>query len=217
MKLYSYFRSSAAYRLRIALNLKGLTYEYLPVNLLKREQKSEAYLARNPQGLIPALELPDGQVLAQSTAMLEWLEETHPTPALLPADPLERARIRSVVNSIACDIHPLCNIAVTQYLIDNHQLRKDDLGRWNTTWMHRGFAAVEQVLAVNDSTYSFGEAPCMADLYLVPQTYNARRVGVALDAFPHLTRVVDVCNQLEAFQRALPAAQPDSTLKPGEL
>lgn len=217
MKLYSYFRSSAAYRVRIALNLKGLAYDYLPINLLQKEQKSEAYMAQNPQGLIPALELPGGEVLGQSTALLEWLEETHPTPPLLPEDPLERAKIRSVVNNIACDIHPLCNISVIQYLSGNHGLGSEELSRWNTTWMHRGFAAVEQVLAANNSTYSFGEEPCMADLYLAPQTYNARRVGVSLEPFPHLVRVVDNCNQLEAFQRALPAAQPDSTLKPGEL
>jgi maleylacetoacetate isomerase len=212
MKLYSYFRSSAAYRLRIALNLKGIAYDYLPVNLLKREQKAGDYLARNPQGLVPAMELPGGNVLGQSVALLEWLEETHPEPALLPRDALQRARVRSVVNSIACDVHPLCNIAVLDYLKEHHAATQDDINRWFVTWMHRGFGAIETVLAGNTTACAFGESAGMADVVLVPQVYNARRFDIPLDDFPRLVRVVDHCNTLPAFRDAAPENQPDSTL-----
>lgn len=210
MKLYSYFRSSAAYRLRIALNLKGVAYEYLPVNLLKAEQKSDAYLALNPQGLVPAMELPGGVTLGQSIALLEWLEETCPTPALLPADPLARARVRSVVNNIACDIHPICNIAVTNYLKSRFNASQDDILDWYTTWMHRGFSAVEAVVAGNGATCAFGDEPGMADVVLVPQVYNARRFDIDLTPFPNILGVVDHCNTLPAFIDAAPENQPDS-------
>lgn len=212
MKLYSYFRSSAAFRVRIALNIKGLEYNYLPVNLLHSEQKSDQYISLNPQGLVPAIELPGGDLIAQSGAILEWLEETHPSPPLLPADPLERAQVRSVVNAITCDMHPLCIPAVTGYLKAQHRAGTEDITNWYTTWMHRGFTAIEQVLANNDSRYSFGDQPCMADLVLVPQIYNARRFNIPLENFPHITRVVDNCNALPAFAAAAPAAQPDSTI-----
>lgn len=212
MKLYSYFRSSAAYRLRIALNLKGLDYEYLPVNLLKKEQKGSEYMRLNPQGLVPAMELPGGVTLGQSVALLEWLEETHPEPALLPGDPIERARVRSVVNNIVCDIHPICNMAVTNYLSEHLGAQQEDVIAWYTTWMHRGFSAVEQVLAANASTYSFGEAPGMADVCLVPQVYNARRFDIPMGDFPNINRVVKRCNTLAPFQAAAPEQQPDNTL-----
>ena len=212
MKLYSYFRSSAAFRVRIALNIKGLEYNYLPVNLLNSEQKSDQYIALNPQGLVPAMELPGGDLIAQSGAILEWLEETHPSPPLLPADPLERAQVRSVVNAITCDMHPLCIPAVTGYLKAQHSAGTEDITNWYTTWMHRGFTAIEQVLANNDSHYSFGDQPCMADLVVVPQIYNARRFNIPLENFPHITRVVDNCNALPAFEAAAPEAQPDSTI-----
>ena len=212
MQLYSYFRSSAAYRVRIALNIKGLDYGYLPVNLLNKEQKGNDYLARNPQGLVPALQLDSGEVLAQSVAILEWLEEEHPEPPLLPKAPLQRARIRSMVNSICCDVHPLCNMSVTNYLQEHHQASKTDVIHWYTTWMHRGFTAIEQQLAANNAPYSFGETPCMADVLLVPQVYNARRFDIPLEDFPHLLRVVDNCRQLPAFEAAAPENQPDSTL-----
>jgi maleylacetoacetate isomerase len=212
MKLYSYFRSSAAYRVRIGLNLKNLAYDYLPVNLLQGEHKGDAYLGINPQGLVPAMELPDGQVLGQSIALLEWLDETCPEPPLLPGDPLQRARIRSVVNSVACDIHPICNLSVTNYLKIRFDADKENVLHWYTTWMHRGFSAIEQVLAANGSQFSFGDQPCLADVVLVPQVYNARRFEVALDGFPNIGRVVDTCNTLPAFADAAPEAQPDSTL-----
>jgi maleylacetoacetate isomerase len=212
VKLYSYFRSSAAYRVRIGLNLKNLDYDYLPVNLLQGEHKGDAYLGINPQGLVPAMELPDGQVLGQSIALLEWLDETCPEPPLLPGDPLQRARVRSVVNSVACDIHPICNMSVTNYLKIYFDADRDNVLQWYTTWMHRGFSAIEQVLAVNDSRFSFGDQPSLADVVLVPQVYNARRFEVSLAAFPNIRRVVDTCNTLPAFADAAPEAQPDSTL-----
>ena len=210
MKLYSYYRSSAAFRVRIALNLKGLKYEYLPVNLVELDHKSESYLAANPQGLVPALELPSGQVLAQSVAIIEWLEQSYPDPALLPKDALEQARIRSMINTICCDIHPLCNVSVTNYLKDRYSAGQEATAHWYTTWMHRGFSAIEQVLAANNSAYSFGEMPCMADIFLAPQVYNARRFDVPMHDFPHLERVVDSCMQLDTFAQAAPDVQPDS-------
>lgn len=212
MKLYSYFRSSAAYRLRIALNLKGRDYDYLPVNLLQMEHKGEAYRALNPQGLVPAMELPGGEVLGQSIALLEWLEETHPEPPLLPGDPLQRARVRSVVNSIACDTHPLCNVSVLNYLKAEHEATQEDITHWLTNWMHRGFGAIETVLARQPAEFAFGTTPGLADVLLVPQVYNARRFDIPLQDFPHLTRVVDHCNTLPAFISAAPEQQPDSTL-----
>lgn len=210
MKLYSYYRSSAAFRVRIALNLKGIQYETVSVNLLESAQKSVDYLARNPQGLVPALELADGSIIAQSVAILEWLEETCPEPPLLPHDPAQRARVRSMVNSVACDVHPLCNLSVTNYLRDYYEAKDSEIFQWYTTWMHRGFSAIEQTLQANDSPYSFGDAPCMADLFLVPQLYNARRFSIELEPFPHLVRVVDNCNALPAFADAAPECQPDA-------
>jgi maleylacetoacetate isomerase len=209
MKLYSYFRSSAAYRVRIALGLKGLEYDYAAVNLLKREQKSAAYVARNPQGLVPALETEDGATLAQSIAIIEWLEELHPDPPLLPIDTTERARVRAVVANIACDIHPLCNIAVIDHLRENLGASESDVLTWFKTWMHRGFDAVETVLAANAQNYSFGEKPGMADVFLVPQVFNARRFGVSLENYPNITRVEEAANELAAFSSAAPEKQPD--------
>ena len=212
MKLYSYFRSSAAYRLRIALNLKGLDYDYVAVNLLETEQKSEAYLALNPQGLVPAMELTDGVTLGQSIALLEWLDESHPEPPLLPSETLARARVRSVVGSIACDTHPICNLAVTNYLKAHFGAEQPDIIAWYTTWMHRGFSAIETVLAANGTRCCFGAQPGMADVCLVPQVYNARRFDIDLAPFTNIQRVADHCNTLSAFIEAAPENQPDSTL-----
>lgn len=212
MKLYSYFRSSAAYRLRIALNIKGLPYDYVPVNLLESEQKKEDYVSLNPIGLVPAMELPTGETLGQSVALLEWLEEAYPQPALLPESPLARAWVRSVVNNITCDIHPICNMAVTNYLKEHLGAESKDVIAWYTQWMHRGFQATEHLLAANNTHYSFDDQPGMADVCLVPQVYNARRFDIPMGAFPHITRVVDNCIQLAAFEQAAPEAQPDSNL-----
>jgi maleylacetoacetate isomerase len=210
VKLYSYFRSSAAYRVRIALNLKGLAYDYLPVNLLEKEQKSEEYLAHNPQGLVPALTTDNGEIIAQSVAILEWLEETQPQPALLPTDPLARARVRSLVNNITCDVHPLCNISVTNYLRSTHEVDRDGIIAWYCTWMHRGFNAVETAITASNSTFSLGDTPSFADICLVPQVYNADRFSIPMEAFPNIRRVIDNCKALSAFAEAAPEAQPDA-------
>ena len=210
MKLYSYFRSSAAYRVRIALNLKGLEYDYIPINLLDNEQKSTQYLSDNPQGLVPALITDDGSVIAQSVAIMEWLEETHPQPELLPADSLRRATVRSLINNITCDIHPILNIAVTNYL--QRQLSADEkqVFEWYCTWMARGFQAVEVTLAKSSGDFCFGDTPSMADCVLVPQVFNADRFKVPMDAYPAIRRVVEHCNQLPAFKSAHPMQQPDA-------
>lgn len=210
MKLYSYHRSSAAYRVRIALNLKGLEYDYVPVNLLKGEQKGAAYLARNLLGLVPALESDGGELLTQSVAILEWLEETAPAPALLPEDPLQRAQVRAMVNTIACDIHPLNNLSVLNYLKNNLQTGEEQVQQWYCTWVQRGFDAIEQVLSSSGGDFCFGPAPTLADVCLVPQVFNAERFKVPMDAYPNIRRVADHCNSLEAFARAAPGVQPDA-------
>ena len=210
MKLYSYYRSSAAYRVRIALNLKGLPYEYVPVNLLLGEQKSDAYLTHNPQGLVPALELDQGELLAQSVAILEWLEETCPPPALLPSDPLQRARVRSLVNSITCDIHPLNNISILNYLRAELGAGDDDIQRWYCQWVERGFSAIERSLARTMGDCCFGDQPTLADVCLIPQVYNAYRFKVPMENYPNIRQVNQHCNSLAAFERAAPEAQPDA-------
>ncbi len=210
MKLYSYHRSSAAYRIRIALNLKGLDYDYVPVNLLRGEQKGAAYLARNPLGLVPALESGDGDLLTQSVAILEWLEETVPEPALLPADPLQRAQVRALVNTVACDIHPLNNLSVLNHLRNELQATDEQVHQWYCTWVRRGFDAIEQVLAGSGGAFCCGAAPTLADVCLVPQVFNADRFKVPMDAYPNIRRVTDQCNALEPFARAAPAVQPDA-------
>ena len=210
MKLYSYHRSSAAYRVRIALNLKGLDYAYVPVNLLKGEQKGGAYLARNPLGLVPALESDDGDLLTQSVAILEWLEESAPAPALLPEDPLQRAQVRALVNTIACDIHPLNNLSVLNYLKNNLQAGEEQVHQWYCTWVQRGFDAIEQALSSSGGDFCFGPAPTLADVCLVPQVFNAERFQVPMAGYPNIRRVADHCNSLDAFARAAPGAQPDA-------
>lgn len=210
MKLYSYFRSSAAYRLRIALALKGLPYDYAAVNLLREEQRSEAYRALNPMGLVPALATEEGELLTQSVAILEWLEESYPEPPLLPAQPLARARVRAVVNTICCDIHPICNLSVTQYLQREFAAEKGQIIAWYTQWMQRGFAAIESSLASSHSAFCMGDVLSMADVCLVPQVYNARRFDIPLGDYPHIERVVAHCNSLDAFALAASERQPDS-------
>jgi maleylpyruvate isomerase len=210
VRLYSYYRSSAAYRVRIALNLKGLPYDYVPVNLLLAEQKAGSYMARNPQGLVPALELEGGELIAQSVAILEWLEETCPPPALLPEDPLQRARVRSLVNNITCDIHPLNNLSVMNYLRVELGARDEDIHRWYCNWVDRGFSAIERGLADTMGDCCFGDRPTLADVCLVPQVYNAYRFKVPMEPYPNIRQVVQHCNSLEAFARAAPEAQPDA-------
>lgn len=213
MKLYSYFRSSAAYRVRIALNLKGLAADIIPVHLLKDggQQRQQDYLDINPSALVPTLV--DGDfALGQSVAIVEYLEETHPQPALLPSDPQERARVRAIAQLIACDIHPLNNLRVLQYL--KHTLKIDDAGRdqWYMHWVHLGLTSVEAMLSGSPYTGEFchGDQPGLADLMLVPQVANARRFDCDLSAMPNLVRIDAACNKLDAFIRAAPANQPDS-------
>lgn len=213
MKLYSYFRSSAAYRVRIALNLKGLDYETVPVHLMKDggQQHSESYKALNPTELVPTLV--DGELaIGQSMAILEYLEETHPEPALLPADAAGRARVRALAQTIACDIHPLNNLRVLKYL--KRSLGVDDAVKdeWYRHWIAVGLGSIEAMLAGNPATgrYCHGDRPTLADVLLVPQVFNARRFDCDLGAMPTVVRIADTCAQLDAFARAEPARQPDA-------
>lgn len=208
MKLYSYYRSSAAYRVRIALALKDLAYELQPVNLLEGKQRDVDYLAINPQGLVPTLVTDDGRVIPQSTAILEWLEETYDEFPLFPADPYERGRVRAVVNTIACDIHPLNNLRVLKYLKGELELSEDTRNRWYHHWIRLGFESLEQSL--DPAPYCFGERPGMADVYLVPQVYNALRFDMDIDEFPKVCQIYTACNESDAFIAAAPANQPDA-------
>lgn len=210
VKLYSYFRSSAAYRVRIALNLKGIDYLTVPVDLLHAEHKGEAYCSLNPQGLVPALVTEAGDVLAQSVAILEWLEESHPDPALLPADPWQRAQVRSVVGVISCDIHPILNLSVLNYLKGPLRAGTEEVNEWYRTWIRRGFESLEKALERHAGDCCFGDEPTFADCCLVPQVFNARRFEVPLDEFPTVCRVSDYCAGLEPFAAAHPTRQPDA-------
>jgi len=207
VELYSYFRSTAAYRVRIALNLKELSYQLTPVNLLKNEQKSEWYRDVNPMGLVPALRLEDGTVLSQSTAILEWLEETSSDTPLLPADPLERARVRAMVNIIACDIHPLNNLRVLKHLVGALGVSEEAKEAWYHHWIQLGFDALESQM--QEGAYTAGESLSMADVYLVPQVFNALRFDMDMAPYPKIMSVYERCNQLDAFVRAHPDNQAD--------
>lgn len=213
MRLHTYFRSSAAYRVRIALNLKGLDYEAVPVHLVRGggEHRQLAYLGLNPAGLVPALE-DQGQVLTQSLAIVEYLEETHPQPALLPAAALDRARVRAIAQAIACDIHPVNNLRVLQYLTRELGASEEQKNAWYRHWIGVGLQAVEAMLAGDACTGAFchGDTPGLADCCLVPQVFNARRFGCELSAMPTVLRIADHCAGLEAFRRAAPEAQPDA-------
>lgn len=207
MKLYTYFRSSAAYRVRIALNLKGIPYESLAVNLLKGEQKDEAYGAVNPQKRVPALDI-GGQVLTQSPAILEYLDEIHPEPPLLPRGAVNRAKIRAVAAIVGCDIHPLNNLGPLKYL--KHKLGHDQaaIDEWYAHWVREGFDAIETM--IEPGPYCFGSRVSLADVYLVPQVFNARRLNIPLDAYPKIVAVDAACAELPAFQDAAPERQPDA-------
>jgi maleylpyruvate isomerase len=211
MKLYTYFRSSAAYRVRIALNLKGIAAEMVPVHLLKDggQQTKPDYLARNPQGLVPALELDDGTVLTQSLAIIEYLEQIKPAPRLIPADPVMAARVRAAALAIACDIHPLNNLRVLNYLKGPLGRGQAEVDAWYRYWvMEGGLQAVERM--VTGDPFCFGAAPTLADVALVPQLFNARRFDVALDHLPKILAADAACAKLEAFAKAHPAQQPDA-------
>ena len=212
MKLYDYFRSSAAYRVRIALNLKGVAPERAFVHLRRGAQRDADYLDLNPEGLVPLIMTDDGAVLTQSLAIVEWLDETHPAPPLLPGTPVERARVRSLALAIACDIHPLNNLRVLKYLTGT--LGATDAARdaWYAHWCEVGLRALETRLAREPATGRFchGDAPTLADVCLVPQLANARRVDLDLAQFPTLLRIEAACVALPAFADAAPARQPDA-------
>ena len=207
MILHGYFRSSAAWRVRIVLGLKGLTVDPRFVHLRKGEQKTEDYLAINPQGLLPALVLDDGRVLTQSLAICEYLDETHPEPALLPSDPVTRAQVRAFAQVIACDIHPLQNLKVLKALEALGQT-PDQTQAWSQEVIARGFDALETLIDGQSGTFAFGDQPTLADIFLVPQMGNARRFGVEL-RWPRLMAIDAACADLPAFAAAHPDRQPD--------
>jgi maleylacetoacetate isomerase/maleylpyruvate isomerase len=209
MKLYNYFRSSASWRVRIALSIKGLDYDYVPVHLVKREHLDEAYTSMSAARLVPLLE--DGDVrLTQSLAIIEYLEETHPQPPLLPADPLGRARVRAIAQDIACEIHPLNNLRVLRYLVHDLKLSEDDKTRWYRHWVESGLEAVERQLAAQPARFCHGDLPTMADLTLVPQVFNAQRFECRTEQLPHVMRVFTTCMDTDAFARTHPSVCPDA-------
>lgn len=213
LMLHTYFRSSASYRVRIALNLKGLAYEAIPVHLVRDggQQYTAAFTALNPSALVPVLV--DGDVtLGQSLAIIEYLEEQYPEPPLLPSDAVGRARVRAIAQTVACEIHPIDNLRVLRYLEFQLSVSTDARQAWYHHWVKLGFAAIEQLLRESGSTgrYCHGDTPTLADCCLVPQVFNAERFGVSLDAYPTLQRIASICLELDAFQRAAPQAQPDA-------
>ncbi len=212
MRLYDYFRSSAAYRVRIALNYKGLEPERAFVHLRRNAQRDEAFLALNPAGLVPALVTDDGAVLTQSLAIIEYLDEMHPNPALLPGGAEARARVRGLAQDVACDIHPLNNLRVLLYL--KNTLGVDDVQKngWYKYWVDTGLETLERRLATDAATGRFchGDTPTLADVCLVPQLANARRFSIDLAPYPTLTRIETACLELPAFARAEPSRQPDA-------
>jgi maleylpyruvate isomerase len=213
MKLYTFFRSSASYRVRIALNVKGLDYEQIPIHLRRGggEQFSEGYKSINPQALVPALE-DGGRILTQSLAIIEYLEERFPNPALMPADPADRALVRSMALLIACEIHPIQNLRVLLYLKKNLNHSDDEVNAWAQHWITLGLSALEQMrLSLpKPGAFCFGDAPTLADICLVPQLANARRFGVNLSLFPSILNVEQNCLALSAFAQAAPEMQPDA-------
>ena len=212
MKLYTYFRSSAAYRVRIALSVKGLAYEPAFVHLLKAEQASPAYRSVNPMGLVPALE-DDGRVLAQSLAIIEYLDETKPGPKLLPADPADRAYVRAFSQIIACEIHPLNNLRVLNHLRKAYGKSEDDIKTWYRHWIAEGFAMMEGFLAKERryGKFCLGDKVTMAECCLVPQVYNAQRYKCDLSPYPIVKGINEECLKLESFRRAAPESQPDAS------
>ena len=210
MKLYTYFRSSAAYRVRIALNLKGLQYDMIPVHLTRDggQQRKAEFKKLNPQMRVPALELSSGDVLTQSLAIIEYLDDIEPEPPFLPADALDRAHVRALAQLVACDIHPLNNLISLQYLKRTLKQEQSEIDAWYHHWVIEGFAALEQML--KPGPYAYGAHVTLADICLVPQVFNARRLKVPLDKFPKIVAVDAACLKLPAFDKARPENQPDT-------
>jgi len=219
MKLHNYFRSSASFRVRIALALKGLPYQYEAVNLLVGEHKLDAYRSRSPEVLVPMLEI-DGHNLSQSMAIIEYLDETRPEPPLLPDDPLARAQVRALAQSVACEIHPLNNLRVLKYLSGTLKVDEETKNTWYRHWVREGLESFERQLQALEaqrastgqapSVYCFGATPTLADCLLVPQIFNAKRFHVDLEGLPRTMAAFDACMQLAAFQDAQPSSCPDS-------
>ncbi|MBI1395167.1 MAG: maleylacetoacetate isomerase [Betaproteobacteria bacterium] len=212
MKLYSYFRSSAAYRVRIALALKGLEFECVPVHIARGNQFEPAFSAISAQNLVPVLE-EDGRTLVQSLAIVEYLEETHPEPPLLPRSPCERARVRSLAQLVACEIHPVNNLRVLHYLTGVLKVTDEQRLAWYRRWVTVGFAALERRLAEDPMTgagFCHGDSPGLADICLVPQVANARRFGIDVTDYPTILRIDACCRELDAFRVAAPENQPDA-------
>jgi maleylacetoacetate isomerase len=213
MRLYDYWRSSAAYRVRIALNVKGLAYQPVPVDLRAGAQRAPEFLALNPQGLVPVLE-DGGVVLTQSLPILNYLEERYPEPPLLPTDLPGRAKSRAIAVAIACEIHPLNNLRVLRYLARELGLDEERRLVWYRHWVAEGFGALEAMLARSAGAFCVGDAPSLADVCLVPQVYNARRYECDLDPHPTIRRIDERCQMIEAFARAAPERQPDAPPSP---
>ncbi|MET0984734.1 MAG: maleylacetoacetate isomerase [Steroidobacteraceae bacterium] len=211
LQLYSYFRSSAAFRVRIALHAKGLAFDTIAIALLENKQGSAEYLALNPQGLVPAL-YAEGTVIPQSLAIIEYLEERYPQPPLLPHEPVARALVRSMALGVACDIHPLNNLRVLNYLREHIQLDKDSVAHWSQQWIATGFAALEKHVRLHSTAgrYCYGDALSIADVCLMPQMFNARRLKCDLTPYPTLTRICRHLETLSAFVLAAPENQPDA-------
>lgn len=212
MKLYSFFRSGTSHRLRIALNLKGLAPDYIPVDLRVDEQAEEPYKAINPQGLVPALTMDNDRTLIQSTAIIEWLEERYPEPALLPEDPEARAHVRALAAIVGCDVHPINNRRILQYLRKHFSGDDTAINAWCGHWITAGFDTIETLLAKdrNRQGFCFGDAPSIADVYLIPQIESARRFNVDMTQWPLICAVEKACSALPAFAKAEPMAQPDA-------
>jgi maleylacetoacetate isomerase/maleylpyruvate isomerase len=210
MKLYSYFRSSASFRVRIALALKGLDFEYVPVHLVKSEQNQQGYVELSSNGLVPVLVDDEGRNLHQSMAIIEYLDETHPEPPLLPRDAAGRARVRAIAQDIACEIHPLNNLRVLRYLVRTAGLSDEAKNAWYRHWIEEGLTAVERQLAAAPARYCHGDNPTLADCVLVPQIFNAQRFECRLDHVPNVMRVFEACVAHEAFRAAQPSACPDA-------
>jgi maleylpyruvate isomerase len=212
MNLHSFFRSGTSHRLRIALNLKGIAYTYVAVDLRREEHLSEAFRAVNPQGMVPALEI-DGQIKTQSPAIIEWLEERYPTPALLPTHVDDRAHVRALAAIVGCDIHPINNRRILEALRSEFGADEAAINRWCSTWITAGFDAFEALLAADQrrSDFCFGDAPSLADIYLIPQVESARRFKVDMARWPLISAVDAVCSNIEAFRLAAPALQPDAS------